>query len=120
MFREGRRRTSGSLEAYLRTAPNAPGPRIGVVVPRHGQTIVQRNRLRRRLRELLRTEWLPAARDGDSGADLLVRTRRSAYERTFPELRAELRSCLEALGVPAQVEASAGAEGVEGTEPGSC
>lgn len=111
MFREGRRRTCGSLEAYLRTAPNALGPRIGVVVPRHGQTIVERNRLRRRLRELLRTEWLPAARERDPGADLLVRTRRSAYERTFPELQAELRSCLEALGVPAS--RSKGPEGAE-------
>lgn len=101
MFREGRRRTCGSLEVYLRTAPHALGPRIGVVVPRHGQTIIERNRLRRRLRELLRTEWLPAARDRDPGADLLVRARRSAYERTFPELQAELRSCLEALGVTA-------------------
>lgn len=112
MFREGRRRTCGSLEAYLRTAPNAPAPRIGVVVPRHGQTIVERNRLRRRLRELLRTEWLPAARERGPGADLLVRTRRSAYERTFPELRVELRSCLEALGVPA-AGASGGPEGAE-------
>jgi ribonuclease P protein component len=113
MFREGRRRTCGSLEAYLRTAPNALGPRIGVVVPRHGQTIVERNRLRRRLRELLRTEWLPAARERDRGADLLVRTRRSAYERTFPELQTELRSCLEALGVPALDGASESLEGAE-------
>ena len=113
MFREGRRRTCGSLEAYLRTEPKALGPRIGVVVPRHGQTIVERNRLRRRLRELLRTEWLPAARERDSGADLLVRTRRSAYERTFPELQAELRSCLEALGVPTPAGAREGLEGAE-------
>lgn len=94
MFREGRRRTSGSLEAYLRTAPEGREPRIGVVVPRHGHTIVDRNRLRRRLRELLRTEWLPAARDRDVGVDVLVRAGRSAYQRTFEELQTELRECV--------------------------
>jgi ribonuclease P protein component len=94
MFREGRRRTSGSLEAYLRTAPGGRGPRIGVVVPRHGHTIVDRNRLRRRLRELLRTEWLARAREQGDELDLLVRARRSAYDRTFDELRAELQKCV--------------------------
>lgn len=64
------------------------------MVPRHGHTIVDRNRLRRRLRELLRTEWLPGARDRDVGMDVLVRARGSAYQRTFEELRAELRECV--------------------------
>lgn len=100
MFREGRRRSSGSLEAYLRTTPDGRGPRIGIVVPRHGQTIVNRNVLRRRLRELLRTEWLPAARDGALGVDLLVRAQRGAYDRSFPELRAELTRCLDLLCAP--------------------
>jgi len=108
MFREGRRRSSGSLETYLRRTPGDGGPRIGVVVPRHGHTIVDRNRLRRRLRELLRTEWLAAARDREPGVDLLVRARRSAYDRTFPELRAELDDCVETFGSPVPASGSTG------------
>lgn len=108
MFREGRRHTSGSLEAYLRRIPGDGAPRVGVVVPRHGHSIVDRNRLRRRLRELLRTEWLPAARDREPGVDLLVRARRTAYDRSFPELRAELSACVEALGSVGPASGSVG------------
>jgi len=34
-------------------------PRVGVVVPKHGRNIVDRNRTKRRLRELVRLRLLP-------------------------------------------------------------
>jgi ribonuclease P protein component len=70
-------------------------PRIGIVVPRHGRTIVERNRLERRVRELLRTGWLPAERDCAAPRDLLVRAGAAAYDRSFADLRSDLQGFLE-------------------------
>lgn len=60
------------------------------MVPRHRRTVVQRNRLKRRLREILRREVLPALRDVEPAVDVLVRARAEAYEANFRTLREEL------------------------------
>lgn len=70
--------------------------RVAVIVGKHGHTIVERNRLRRRLRELTRTRILP----GIPVLDMVIRSFSSAYDVTFNELRAEIeiiRSKLLAL-----------------------
>lgn len=95
MFRAGRRRRCGSLDIYLRPVNAGRPPRIGVVVPRHGHTIVERNRLQRRLRELLRTGWLAEERERGAPRDLVVRAGAGAYGRSFAELQADLCDCLE-------------------------
>lgn len=95
MFRSGERRSCGSMEAYLQPVKDGGAPRIGVVVPKHGRTIVERNRLQRRLRELLRTRWLPLERERRPGRDLLLRARPVAYERSFAQLREDLEGCLK-------------------------
>jgi len=59
---------------------------MAIVVPRFHFTAVARNRLRRRLREILRrypVASLPAV-------DLVVRAKRGAYAAPFTQLRAEL------------------------------
>jgi len=61
-------------------------PRLGLIVPRFQFTAVARNRLRRRLREVWRTEL----QQGLAGVDLVIRAKREAYGATFGELRAEL------------------------------
>lgn len=95
MFRFGERRSCGSVEAYLRPVKDGSAPRIGVVVPKHGRTIVERNRLQRRLREMLRTSWLPLERERRPARDLLVRARPVAYQRSFSQLRDDLEGCLQ-------------------------
>jgi ribonuclease P protein component len=65
-------------------------PRVGVVVPKHRRTAVERNRLKRRLREVLRREIAPRMRERALNADVLVRARREAYLATFTQLRDEL------------------------------
>lgn len=96
MFRSTRR-SCGPLEVFLRPTESAV-PRVGIVVPKHGRTIVERNRLKRRLREILRTEWLPGERErvaeGGAGRDLLVRAGPAAYSTGFEELGTALRSGL--------------------------
>jgi ribonuclease P protein component len=61
-------------------------PRIGFIVPKHKQSGVARNRLKRRLREVARTRLLPVL----PSADVVVRARPEAYGATFDELRHEL------------------------------
>lgn len=66
---------------------NAVGhPRTGIVVPRYQFTAVARNRLRRRLREILRRDALASL----PSVDLVVRARRAAYAARFAVLRDEL------------------------------
>lgn len=55
-------------------------------MPRHRQTAVARNRLKRRLRELVRTRLLPNA----PPADVVLRARREAYDATFAMLAADV------------------------------
>ncbi len=62
--------------------------RIGVVVPRHGQTAVARNAVKRRLREIVRVEWIGRRRD-DTPVDLVVVALPGAYAVPFTTLRAE-------------------------------
>lgn len=63
-------------------------PRIGLIVPRHKHSAVDRNRLRRRLRELIRLQLLPNVCRGDS----LIRAKAEAYDASFAELRVEIDS----------------------------
>jgi ribonuclease P protein component len=66
-------------------------PRIGIVVPRHQQSAVDRNRLKRRLRELVRLELLPTLRTRPA-ADVAIRARREAYAADVPALRRDILS----------------------------
>ena len=61
-------------------------PRVGVVVPKYKRNIVERNRVRRRLRELARLRLLPLL----GSVDLLIRAKPSAYGSGFPELASEV------------------------------
>jgi ribonuclease P protein component len=60
--------------------------RAGVIVPRYGHTAVVRNKLKRRLRELVRSCLLPM----NLPLDVVVRARPTAYERTFSQLHGQV------------------------------
>jgi ribonuclease P protein component len=67
--------------------------RIGLIVPRYRNSAVDRNRLKRRLRELSRTRLLPS----DIAADIVVRIRPEAYRASFLELAADMDHILARL-----------------------
>lgn len=90
---------TGPLEIFARCS-GAGRPRVGVVVPRHGHAVVQRNRLRRRLQEVLRRDWLPGAAEAGRAVDVVVRARPAAYEATFDSLRASLLEGLDEITWP--------------------
>jgi ribonuclease P protein component len=60
--------------------------RVAVVVGKHGHEIVERNRLRRRLRELARTRLIPEI----NGLDVVIRATNAAYEASFDRLSDEI------------------------------
>lgn len=74
--------------------------RVAVVVPKHGRKIVERNRLKRRLRESARLELVPRCLDRGVALDVLIRARPSAYEAGFQGLRDEIRELAEMLCSP--------------------
>ncbi len=81
---------------YAVSSP-AGRPRVGIIVPRYGRTTVQRNRVRRRLREIARRDLLPRALRADVGLDLILRAKPSAYDRSLAALRAAIAGRLEEL-----------------------
>ena len=84
---QGRRWRTPHLDVAWR--PNRLGhPRTGVIVPRFQFSAVARNRLRRRVREILRRDALASL----PAIDLVVRAKRIAYAASFAALRAELSS----------------------------
>ena len=66
-------------------------------MPKHKQTSVARNRLKRRLREIVRRRLLPAL----PSIDLVVRARPEAYGASFDALDAELARASVKLAAPA-------------------
>lgn len=81
-------RATASLSAF----PDASA-RVGFVVPRYKHSAVDRNRLKRRLREIVRVHVLPTL----PPQDVVVRVLPVAYTRSFDALRTELLQALRKL-----------------------
>lgn len=83
-------RATASLHAF---------PRVGFVVPKYKHSGVERNRVKRRLREIVRLHMLqlldPAV--APTPLDLVVRVFPSAYDRDYDTLRTELLQALRRL-----------------------
>jgi ribonuclease P protein component len=62
-------------------------------VPRHGQSAVDRNRLKRRLREIVRQDVLPV----EHGLDIIIRTAPGAYSVPFADLRVAVNGVISRL-----------------------
>ena len=68
-------------------------PRVGLVVPRYSRSAVDRKRLKRRLRELVRTRLLPSA----PSVDVVIRARREAYAASFDALTSDIQRAVTQL-----------------------
>jgi ribonuclease P protein component len=71
--------------------------RLGLIVPKHGRQIVDRNLLKRRLREIGRRQILPALDARGTRWDVLIRARRAAYAAEFDTLAREVLEAVEGL-----------------------
>jgi ribonuclease P protein component len=94
---EGKRIRATFLEVRAIASPLVHPPatrtRVGLIVPRFRQSAVARNRVKRRLRELLRTKVLPSG----LAADLVIRIRPDAYHALFEELGFDIEQILSQL-----------------------
>jgi len=63
-------------------------PRVGIVVPKHRQKVVDRNRVKRRLREIVRSRVLPEL----GSIDLLRRAKPEAYGSSFEQLSDDVKA----------------------------
>ena len=79
-----------SLQAARRAPDDVAASRVGLTVTRKAGGAVERNRIKRRLREALRAE-LPI----EEGHDFVVVARREAISTPFKTLVAELRRCFD-------------------------
>jgi ribonuclease P protein component len=67
--------------------------RVGFIVPKHGRNGVDRNRLKRRLRELVRLTVLPTL----TPVDVVIRTLPSAYLQSWTVLSREMETLARRL-----------------------
>jgi ribonuclease P protein component len=98
--REGKRFRTPRLE-IRHIASLSLLPRVGIIVPRHKQTAVARNRVKRRLRELVRCAFLPALATLPP-MDVVVRAAPEAYDAEPAQLAADLARAAEKLGAAAR------------------
>ena len=94
LFRRGRRTRTASLEVLVLASDGARA-RVGWVVPKLGRRIVDRNKLKRRLREIGRKRVLVCLREAGLAADVLVRARTPAYRASYGQLEAEVMAVVE-------------------------
>jgi ribonuclease P protein component len=92
VIREGKRIRSRHLDIRSLASPLGH-PRIGVIVPRFGHSAVDRNTLKRRLREIVRTQLLPVL----PNVDLVIRSRPGAYDASVATLATELANVRTAI-----------------------
>lgn len=83
--RGGKRFRTEHLDLRAAASP-VSHPRVGLIVPKHKRSSVDRNRLKRRLREIVRADVLP----GLAAIDLVIRARPEAYGASVAMLRTEL------------------------------
>jgi ribonuclease P protein component len=92
----GKRKRTVNLDVFFSASP-ASRSRLGVIVPKHGHRIVERNRLKRWLREIGRRRILPDLAVRGVEGDVLLRARRPAYDADFDLLAREVREAVEGL-----------------------
>jgi ribonuclease P protein component len=92
VYRSGGRRSSAQFVVFYR-ASGGPKSRFGISVKKAVGNAVVRNRIRRRIREILRRN----SSEIPSGWDLVIHPRRSVARATFAPLEAELLGLLRSL-----------------------
>jgi len=115
--RTGKRVKTGVLDVRVAASPSSRA-QVGVIVPKYKRTIVERNKLRRRLRELVRVRLLPVLERSDVAASsaersteehataqtaqtaraVLIRALPTAYSATFDGLARDVDTVIARVG----------------------
>ena len=89
---EGKTLRTNAIIVRVSTSPHVYS-RVGIVVPKFGHSAVERNQLKRRLREITRVDILPLG----ISMDLVLWVQRKAYAMSFDVLRQDVRLSVEKI-----------------------
>jgi ribonuclease P protein component len=93
VYKQGRRHFAPHLTAFFRRREQGAGLRIGFTVSKVLGGAVQRNRMRRRLREAVRLHWP----EFQAPVDIVINPKKSVLTVDFSELGREIRQAFEAV-----------------------
>lgn len=98
VYAEGKKRRSPSMSWFLAAQKEAARPRVGLTVGKVLGKAHERNRIKRRLREVLRRhiDQLPA------GCDLILHPQRTVLTMEFSKLDAEILRILQQANAEAR------------------
>jgi ribonuclease P protein component len=99
VYQQGRRQFTGSMTVFFLRREDESGPRVGLTVGKVLGGAVERNRIKRRMREAVRL--LPAACEGP--VDIVFHPRKSVLAMPFAELRNEVERGLRLAAERARV-----------------
>jgi ribonuclease P protein component len=92
-YQQGRRIRMATFTLYAYPRRDDEPTRIGIVAGRRFKTLVQRNRVKRRLRAACRALWMQMA----PGYDLVLVTHEPALSAPFGQIQRELGTALQQL-----------------------
>ena len=93
VYKQGRRHFAPHLTVFYLGHPGREGPKIGFTVGKVLGKAVERNRLRRRLREAVRLH-LPQL---GAAVDMVIHPKKSAVDAAFVELQDEIVRSFEVI-----------------------
>ncbi|HEX4602851.1 MAG TPA: ribonuclease P protein component [Candidatus Angelobacter sp.] len=93
VYKQGRKHFSGNMTAFYRENNRSAGPRVGLTIGKVLGGAVVRNRIRRRMRALVRQHLCELARP----LDLVLHPRKSVLTLKFAQLDAEIKQVFAAV-----------------------
>jgi ribonuclease P protein component len=95
VYKQGRRHFSPHLTAFylLRQSGDLSGPRVGFTVGRVLGGAVERNRIKRRLREAVRLNLAALS----APVDVVINPKKSVLDLEFAQLRDEIRRAVDVV-----------------------
>jgi ribonuclease P protein component len=96
VYKQGRRHFAANMTVFYLARANGDtiGPRVGFTVSKALGGAVQRNRMKRRLREAVRLSGSSL----DGAADVVINPKRSALVADFIELQGEVSKAFQVIG----------------------
>jgi ribonuclease P protein component len=93
VYKQGRKHFSGNMTAFYRENDRPAGPRVGLTIGKVLGGAVVRNRIRRRMRALVRQHLNELSRP----LDLVLHPRKSVLTLKFVQLDAEIKQVFAAV-----------------------
>ena len=93
VYKQGRRHFASHLTAFYRQRQEGEALRVGFTVSKLLGGAVQRNRMRRRLREAVRLHWP----EFQAPVDIVINPKKSLLVVEFPELGKEVSQVFEVV-----------------------